>query len=100
MTTNSWTGPLVKKPYHELHHHHFHHRTTPSFRKVFKRRGNEDPIFGNLQKKPKRIRFVMDVSSSMAVFNNADRRLDRMAATTLMIMEAFHGFTHKYLPLV
>lgn len=65
-------------------------------RNVFKRRGNVDPIFGHLQRRPKRLRFVMDVSSSMARFNGADRRLDRMAATSVMIMESFAGFGHKY----
>jgi hypothetical protein len=65
-------------------------------RAVFKRRGNEDPLFGAPQKKPKRLRFVMDVSSSMARFNGADRRLDRMAATTVMVMESLQGFAHKY----
>jgi hypothetical protein len=30
-------------------------------------------IFGGLQKKPKRLRFVMDVSSSMSKFNGSDR---------------------------
>ena len=67
-----------------------------------------------MQKKPKRLRFVMDVSSSMSKFNGSDRyerkqeeeeeynnnsidrRLDRMAATCVMIMESFHGFGHKY----
>lgn len=64
---------------------------------IFKRRANEDPMFGShIQKKPKRLRFVMDVSSSMSHFNSSDRRLDRMAATTIMIMESFVGFEHKY----
>ena len=66
---------------------------------IFKRRGNADPLFGGIQKKPKRIRFVMDVSSSMNRFNGADRRLDRMAATTLMIMESFHGFRYLIHPI-
>ena len=63
---------------------------------IFKKRGNEDFLFGGIQKKPKRIRFVMDVSASMSRFNSSDRRLDRLAATTCMIMESFHNFTHKY----
>jgi hypothetical protein len=42
------------------------------------------------------LRFVMDVSSSMARFNGSDRRLDRMCASTVMIMEAFQGLEHKY----
>jgi len=63
---------------------------------IYKLRGNHDPIFGGIQRKPKRLRFVMDVSSSMSKFNGSDRRLDRMTATTVMIMESFHGFEHKY----
>lgn len=31
---------------------------------IYKKRGTEEPLFGRLQKKPKRIRFVMDVSGS------------------------------------
>ena len=65
-------------------------------RNIYKRRGNHDPLFGAIQKKPKRLRFVVDVSGSMARFNGSDRRLDRMAATTVMIMESFIGFEHKY----
>ena len=65
-------------------------------RNIYKKRGNIDPLFGAIQKKPKRLRFVVDVSSSMARFNASDRRLDRMAATTVMIMESFIGFEHKY----
>jgi len=63
---------------------------------VYKLRGVYDPLFGGIQKKPKRLRFVMDVSCSMGRFNGMDRRLDRMAATTVMIMESFYGFEHKY----
>ena len=37
------------------------------------------------------LRFLMDVSSSMSRFNGSDRRLDRMCASTVMIMEAFQG---------
>ena len=65
-------------------------------RNIFKKRGNQDPLFGAIQRKPKRLLFIMDVSSSMARFNSADRRLDRMAASTVMIMESFVGFEHKY----
>lgn len=65
-------------------------------RNIYKKRGNHDPLFGAIQKKPKRLRFVVDVSTSMARFNAGDRRLDRMAATVVMIMESFIGFEHKY----
>ena len=85
-------------------HHHTHHCVSQGElddnrlvdgatgeKNIFKKRGNTDPLFGGAQKKPKRLRFVMDVSSSMNRFNGSDRRLDRMAARTLMIMESFHG---------
>jgi hypothetical protein len=41
------------------------------------------------------LRFIMDVSSSMSRFNGSDRRLDRMCASTVMIMEAFQGRLHR-----
>jgi hypothetical protein len=53
-------------------------------------------MFGAVQKLPKRLRFLMDVSSSMSYFNYTDRRLDRMLASTVMVMEAFSGLEHKY----
>ena len=66
-------------------------------RNIFKRRGVPvAPMAGSAQRLPKRLRFVMDVSSSMGRFNGSDRRLDRMAATTVMVMEAFAGLEHKY----
>ncbi len=58
-------------------------------------RAGQEPQHGRQQRRPKRLCFVMDVSSSMAIYNATDRRLDRMAAATLMIMEALHGFGHK-----
>lgn len=62
---------------------------------VFKRRGeNDDP--GVVQTKPKAISFVMDASSSMGHFNGSDRRLDRLVAATVLIMEAFAGFESKF----
>eukprot|EP00729_Bicosta_minor_P004263 gene4263-23013_t len=64
-------------------------------RNVYKRRGKDDRMFGKIQQKPKRISFVVDVSSSMSVMNS-DGRLDRMCATVVMIMEAFNNMQHKY----
>lgn len=64
-------------------------------RNIFKRRG-EDPNAGGQQKKPKRLRFVIDVSKSMGRMNGEDRRLDRTAATVLMLMQSLDGFAHKY----
>ncbi|GAA6044030.1 hypothetical protein JCM8097_004313 [Rhodosporidiobolus ruineniae] len=55
---------------------------------VYKRRGNEKPDFGKPQLKPKRIRFVFDVSASM-YRNQFDGRLARSLEAALMIMEAF-----------
>lgn len=63
---------------------------------VYKIRGNQKPEFGSPQEKPKRIRFVMDVSGSMSRFNNYDGRLDRLLQCTLMIMESFVGFEDKF----
>jgi hypothetical protein len=77
-------------------------------RNVYKKRATVDPQPGSLQEKPKRIRFVLvtlqcelynilkDISGSMYRFNNQDKRLERLILTTLMIMEAFHGFEYKY----
>ena len=58
-------------------------------RNIYKKRGQHEPLFGHNQRLPKQLRFVMDVSSSMGRFNGSDRRLDRMAACSIMIMEAF-----------
>lgn len=44
-------------------------------RNIYKTRGNSDPMFGRLQLKPKRLRFVMDVSASMARFDAEDPNL-------------------------
>jgi hypothetical protein len=41
-------------------------------------------------------RFCLDVSSSMSYFNEYDRRLDRMCAIAVMVMESFTGLEHKY----
>eukprot|EP01048_Picozoa_sp_COSAG05_P002213 COSAG05_NODE_85_length_20698_cov_35.370309_17_plen_293_part_00 len=65
-------------------------------RNVYKRRGTNQPLFGQVQKHPKRLRFCLDCSSSMSYFNEYDRRLDRMCAIAVMIMEAFSGLEHKY----
>jgi hypothetical protein len=58
-------------------------------RNIFKRRGKNDPMFGAIQKLPKRLRFLMDVSSSMSYFNYTDRRLDRMLASTVMVGRSY-----------
>ena len=55
-------------------------------RNVYKKRGKDDKMFGKIQRKPKRISFCVDVSSSMSVMNS-DGRLDRVCATVVMIME-------------
>lgn len=65
-------------------------------RNVYKRRGKENPYQGMMQEKPKRLRFVMDVSGSMYRFNGEDKRLNRLLEVTLMIMEALQGFEWKY----
>ncbi|KAH9809964.1 AAA domain-containing protein [Melampsora americana] len=55
---------------------------------IYKRRVNHQPEPGRPQLKPKRIRFVFDISSSMYRFQ-ADGRLDRSCQTAIMIMESF-----------
>eukprot|EP01062_Namystynia_karyoxenos_P006370 TRINITY_DN1222_c0_g1_i1.p1 TRINITY_DN1222_c0_g1~~TRINITY_DN1222_c0_g1_i1.p1 ORF type:complete len:1879 (+),score=516.05 TRINITY_DN1222_c0_g1_i1:79-5637(+) len=64
-------------------------------RNVWRRRGRADPLFGRQQRKPKRLRFVVDLSSSMARMNG-DGRLDRLAAAVVMIMEAFAGHEARF----
>jgi len=63
---------------------------------IYKHRGDHDPVPGGLQEKPKRLLFAFDVSASMYRFNQADRRLERMLETVVMIIESFKGFEHKY----
>ncbi|GAA5995340.1 uncharacterized protein JCM10292_005112 [Rhodotorula paludigena] len=55
---------------------------------VYKRRGLEKPEMGRPQLKPKRIRFVFDVSASM-YRNQADGRMARSLEAAVMILEAF-----------
>ncbi|GAA5944071.1 H(+)-transporting V1 sector ATPase subunit E [Sporobolomyces koalae] len=55
---------------------------------VYKRRGSEKPDFGQPQLKPKRIRFVFDLSASM-YRNQIDGRLARSLEALVMILEAF-----------
>ncbi|GAA5899817.1 uncharacterized protein JCM6883_005995 [Sporobolomyces salmoneus] len=54
---------------------------------IYKRRGEEKPEFGP-QMKPKRIRFVFDLSASM-YRNQYDGRLARSLEAIVMILEAF-----------
>lgn len=63
---------------------------------IYKSRGKQKPLEGSPQEKPKRLRFVMDVSGSMARFNGQDNRLDRLLQVTLLIMEGLKGFEHKF----
>lgn len=57
-------------------------------RAVFKRRQEAPPEIGAPQTKPKRIRFLVDLSASMYSMQY-DGRLEREIKTMLMIMEAF-----------
>lgn len=57
-------------------------------RAVFKRRQEAPPEVGAPQTKPKRIRFLVDLSASMYSMQY-DGRLEREIKTMLMIMEAF-----------
>ena len=53
---------------------------------VYKKRGQKEES-RLVQRLPKRLSFVVDVSGSMAYFNS-DLRLDRLCATVVMLMEA------------
>ncbi|KAK4055403.1 hypothetical protein OIO90_003241 [Microbotryomycetes sp. JL221] len=55
---------------------------------IYKRRGFEKPEVGRPQVKPKRIRFVMDLSASM-YRNQYDGRLSRSLEAAVMILESF-----------
>ncbi|KAE8217192.1 hypothetical protein CF319_g8659, partial [Tilletia indica] len=57
-------------------------------RTIFRRRQQAPPELGAAQIKPKRIRFVFDLSASMYTLQY-DGRLDREIKTCLMVLEAF-----------
>ncbi|TFK81956.1 hypothetical protein K466DRAFT_501194 [Polyporus arcularius HHB13444] len=61
---------------------------------VYKRRGMAKPELGRPQLKPKRIRFLFDVSASMYRFQ-VDGRLRRSMETAVMLMETFDRLTRK-----
>ncbi|KAI8989190.1 AAA domain-containing protein [Trametes punicea] len=61
---------------------------------VYKRRGVTKPELGRPQLKPKRIRFLFDVSASMYRFQY-DGRLKRSMETAIMLMETFDRLTRK-----
>ncbi|TFK31838.1 AAA domain-containing protein [Crucibulum laeve] len=61
---------------------------------VYKRRGMEKPELGRPQIKPKRIRFIFDLSASMYRFQY-DGRLQRSMETAVMLMETFDRLSRK-----
>ncbi|KAL6302276.1 AAA domain-containing protein [Sparassis latifolia] len=61
---------------------------------VYKRRGMAKPEMGRPQIKPKRIRFLFDISASMYRFQY-DGRLKRSMETAVMLMETFDRLTRK-----
>jgi len=65
---------------------------------VYRKRGvpTSKPLGGNIQRLPKRMCFVLDVSGSMYRFNGMDQRLERLLEATLLIMESFAGFGAKF----
>ncbi|KAI9009541.1 AAA domain-containing protein [Gaertneriomyces semiglobifer] len=63
---------------------------------IYKRRGEETPEHGAAQNKPKRLKFVFDVSASMYSYNEHDGRLNRSLETALMIMESLQSLGDKY----
>ncbi|XP_050442272.1 von Willebrand factor A domain-containing protein 8 [Adelges cooleyi] len=62
---------------------------------IYRKRSNLDPQIGAPQLKPKRLRFIVDVSGSMYRFNSYDGRLDRELEAVVMVMEALSGFEDK-----
>jgi len=62
---------------------------------IYKRRGVPENA-NKRQKRPKRIRFVMDCSGSMYRFNGMDNRLDRSLEAAALIMEAFQGHEDRF----
>ncbi|KAL7746699.1 hypothetical protein RI367_007978 [Sorochytrium milnesiophthora] len=64
---------------------------------VYKKRGLEPQVAGGWrQPKPKRLKFVFDVSASMYRFNGLDGRLMRSLETAVMIMESLAGLDEKF----
>ncbi|KAI9138938.1 AAA domain-containing protein [Paraphysoderma sedebokerense] len=63
---------------------------------VYKRRGEEDPDPHANWLKPKRLKFVFDVSASMYSFNGADGRLTRSLEAALLVMEGLQSLEHKF----
>ncbi|KAJ3023473.1 hypothetical protein HKX48_002900 [Thoreauomyces humboldtii] len=63
---------------------------------IYKRRGEETPEHGATQNKPKRLKFVFDVSASMYSYNEHDGRLGRSLEAALMIMESMQSLGDKY----
>jgi len=61
---------------------------------VYKRRSMQKPELGRPQLKPKRIRFIFDLSASMYRFQY-DGRLQRSIETAVMLMETFDRLSHK-----
>ncbi|KAI0089424.1 AAA domain-containing protein [Irpex rosettiformis] len=61
---------------------------------VYKRRGMAKPEMGRPQIKPKRIRFLFDISASMYRFQY-DGRLARSLETAVMLMETFAQLTRQ-----
>ncbi|CCM05477.1 uncharacterized protein FIBRA_07698 [Fibroporia radiculosa] len=61
---------------------------------IYKRRGMAKPEMGRPQIKPKRIRFIFDISASMYRFQY-DGRLRRSMETAVMLMETFNRVTRK-----
>ncbi|KAJ4500247.1 AAA domain-containing protein [Lentinula lateritia] len=61
---------------------------------VYKRRTMEKPETGKPQIKPKRIRFIFDLSASMYRFQY-DGRLQRSMETAVMLMETFDRLSRK-----
>lgn len=65
---------------------------------IYKRRGDKTDDWAMFQKKPKKLKFLFDVSASMFRFDGYDHRLERSLETAVMLMESLGsvGLEHKF----
>lgn len=62
---------------------------------IYRKRVELDPEAGTVQKKPKLLTLLVDVSGSMYRFNGYDQRLHRSLETVLLVMESLSGKKEK-----
>jgi hypothetical protein len=62
---------------------------------IYRKRVELEPEPGSVQKKPKLLTLLVDVSGSMYRFNGYDQRLHRSLETVLLVMESLSGKKDK-----